>query len=160
MIRPTGPVDTPALLALAEGTGVFKPSEIVALREVLDDYHAANASAGHRAATLLVDSRPAGFVYFAPAAMTDRGWYLWWVVVEKERQGEGLGTRLVRHAEDVARASSARYLWIETSSTPHYEPTRRFYTRLGYTQAARLPDFYADGDDLVVFAKRLSLPQS
>ena len=35
MIRPTVPEDTPILLDLAEGTGVFKPLEIVALREVL-----------------------------------------------------------------------------------------------------------------------------
>ena len=40
MIRPTVPDDTPALLEIARGTGVFKPLEIVALHEVLDDYHA------------------------------------------------------------------------------------------------------------------------
>jgi biopolymer transport protein ExbD len=38
MIRPTDPADTPLLLQLAESTGVFKPIEIQALREVLDDY--------------------------------------------------------------------------------------------------------------------------
>ena len=41
MIRPTTPEDTDALVAIADSTGVFKPIELVALREVLDDYFAA-----------------------------------------------------------------------------------------------------------------------
>ena len=40
MIRATVPDDTLALLTLAEETGVFKPLEIEALKEVLDDFHA------------------------------------------------------------------------------------------------------------------------
>ena len=52
MIRPTRPDDTPALVALTERTGVFKPHELVALREVLDDYHAVHHREGHRASTL------------------------------------------------------------------------------------------------------------
>ena len=51
IIRPTAPADTPALLALADETGVFRPVEIQALREVLDDYHAHNRAAGHRSVT-------------------------------------------------------------------------------------------------------------
>src|SRR5438128_1296244 len=65
MIRPTIPEDTPTLVALAEATGVFKPHEIVALREVLDDYHAENHAAGHRAVTYVQDDRIIGFAYYA-----------------------------------------------------------------------------------------------
>ncbi|MEA2631390.1 MAG: hypothetical protein QOE66_1609, partial [Chloroflexota bacterium] len=36
-IRPTTPADTPDLIGIARGTGVFKPLELVALGEVLDD---------------------------------------------------------------------------------------------------------------------------
>ena len=44
---------------------------------------------------------------------------------------------------------------IETSSLPHYEPTCAFYRKHGYTLAARVADFYADGDDKLIFSKRL-----
>ena len=44
---------------------------------------------------------------------------------------------------------------IETSSLPHYEPTRRFYLKHGYELGATLRDFYAEGDDMVVFRKLL-----
>ena len=49
MLRPISPADTDALVDLTSGTGFFKPLEINALREVLDDYHATNAELGHRA---------------------------------------------------------------------------------------------------------------
>jgi ribosomal protein S18 acetylase RimI-like enzyme len=50
-------------------------------------------------------------------------------------------------------------LLIETSSLPHYESTRRFYFKYGYTVVAQVPDYYADGDGLTVFAKRITPPE-
>jgi ribosomal protein S18 acetylase RimI-like enzyme len=155
MIRPTVPEDTPVLLELTEGTGVFKPHEIEALREVLDDYHASNRELGHRAATYERDGTVVGFAYWAPAAMTDRTWYLYWIAVRKVGHGRGTGSTLLAHVEDDIRSAKGRILLIETSSLPHYEPTRRFYLKHGYEREAVLRDFYADGDDLVVFRKRL-----
>ena len=156
MIRPTSPTDTPTLLALADGTRVFKPLEIVALREVLDDYHAANHAEGHRSVTAEEAGQVIGFTYYAPAAMTDRTWYLYWIAVRQDLQTKGAGTRLLRHAEEDVRQSQGRLLLIETSSLPQYEPTRRFYLKHQYEQAAVLRNFYADGDDMVVFRKRLT----
>lgn len=155
MIRPTMPEDTAPLLRLSEATGMFKPEEIVALREVLDDYHAANHAAGHMSFTLEHDGQIIGFVYFAPAAMTDRTWYLYWIAIASDRQGKGHGSRLLQWAEDIIRQHAGRQLLIETGSVPHYEPTRQFYLRHGYQQAAVIPDYYADGDSMVVFLKRM-----
>ncbi len=156
MIRATAPGDTPALRGLAEATGVFKPMELVALREVLDDYHAGNAAAGHRAVTWEQDGEARGFAYYAPAAMTDRTWYLYWIAVAKTLQGRGIGAKLLGYAEEDIRRAGGRLLLIETSSLPHYEPTRRFYHKLGYERAAVLADYYAYGDDMVVFRKRMT----
>ena len=156
MIRPTTPADTAALVALADATGVFKPLEIQALREVLDDYFAANQAAGHRCVTCEEGGAAVGFAYYAPAAMTDRTWYLYWIAVRKQLQARGLGAALLRHAEEDVRAAAGRLLLIETSSLPHYEPTRQFYVKHGYETAAVLRDYYADGDDMVVFRKRFA----
>ncbi len=155
MIRPILPTDTPVLLELTEATGVFKPLEIEALREVLDDYHATNHAHGHRAATYEQDGRVLGFAYWAPAAMTDRAWYLYWIAVRKDTHGRGIGGALLAHIEEDIRAQRGRILLIETSSLPHYELTRRFYLKHGYDREAVLHDFYTDGDDMVVFRKRL-----
>ncbi|QJW99986.1 GNAT family N-acetyltransferase [Frigoriglobus tundricola] len=155
MIRPTTPAETDALVALAEGTGVFKPLELEALREVLDDYHAGPDPAGHKALTLERDGHPVGFAYYAPTAMTDRTWHLYWIFVQRTGQARGLGSRLLRHVEDDIIQSGGRLFLIETSSLPSYELTRRFYLKHGYEQAATIKDFYTDGDDQVIFRKRL-----
>jgi GNAT superfamily N-acetyltransferase len=161
MIRPTVPEDTPMLLELTAGTGVFKPLEIQALREVLDDYHATNRELGHRSATCEHASAVTGFAYWAPAAMTDRTWYLYWIAVRKDGHGRGTGSTLLAHVEDdIRHVQKGRILLIETSSLPHYELTRRFYLKHGYDRAAVLRDFYADGDDMVVFRKRLDEPEA
>ncbi len=156
MIRPTHPDDTPRLLEIARGTGVFKPMEIVALQEVLDDYHALEKDHGHVAITDERDGQITGFAYYAPASMTDRSWYLYWIAVSKGLQAKGLGTELLQRVEDDVSSHNARLLLIETSSLPHYELTRRFYIKSGYDQVCLLKDFYADDDDLVVFGKRFA----
>jgi ribosomal protein S18 acetylase RimI-like enzyme len=153
MIRPTEPEDIPALLEVAVGTGVFRPIEIVALEEVLEDYFEEGHALGHRSATYEQKGRAIGFVYYAPASMTDRAWYLYWIAIDKNVQARGIGGALLRHAEDDIHKSHGRLILIETSSLPHYDLTRRFYLKHGYEQDCTLHDFYADGDDMVVFRK-------
>jgi ribosomal protein S18 acetylase RimI-like enzyme len=155
VIRPTIPAHTPSLLDLAKETGVFKPLEIQALNEVLDDYHEMMQAEGHRSVTYVENNQVIGFAYYAPAAMTDRTWYLYWIAVSKQIQARGVGGALLHHAEDDVRRQNGRLFLIETSSLPHYDLTRRFYLKHGYEQAAVLRDFYADGDDMVVFRKHL-----
>jgi ribosomal protein S18 acetylase RimI-like enzyme len=155
MIRPTVPEDTPSLVALAEDTAVFKPMEIQALCEVLDDYHAHEKHVGHRSVTCEKDGKIMGFAYYAPGAMTDRTWYLYWIAVKKDSHARGIGGQLLKHVEADIQSQKGRLLLIETSSLPHYGLTRKFYLKHGYEQAAILKDYYADGDDMVVFRKRL-----
>ena len=155
MIRPTVPEDTPALLALTQGTGLFLPIDLEALDSVLAAYHDENAAEGHRCFTYTLHDHPIGFVYFAPAPMTDRTWYLWWIVVSKQTQARGVGGHLLKKAEEGARAENGRLMMVETSGLPSYELTRKFYLKHAYTQTAVLPDYYADGHDMVIFRKRL-----
>ncbi len=157
MIRPTTADDHPSLRALAADTGFFRPAELVALDEVLRDYELERIRADHRCLTKVgTEGRPLGFAYYAPSSMAERAWYLYWIVVAPASQGRGIGRALMAHAEADIRASGrGRLFLIETSSQPLYEPTRRFYRSLGFDLASALADFYADGDDLIVFAKRL-----
>ncbi len=155
MIRPTHPQETGHLMAIARGTGVFKPMEIDALGEVLDDYHQGNLQQGHRAVTIERDGRAIGFAYFAPTAMTDRTWHLYWIFVEQQTRAKGIGAQLLKYTEQEIRQAGGRLLIIETSALPVYDLTRKFYLKHGYEQEAIVRDFYADGDDMVVFRKRL-----
>lgn len=155
MLRSADPLDSEQLVSIANGTGVFQPHEIIALSEVLEDYHAANAAEGHVAQVAIQDDQIVGFVYYAPVAMTDNTWELWWIAVEKTSQGRGLGQAMLREVEADLRVRGARLLLIDTSSLPNYLPTRQFYLKSGYTQIAQITDFYRDGDDKVLFWKKL-----
>ncbi|HEY2786606.1 MAG TPA: GNAT family N-acetyltransferase [Fimbriiglobus sp.] len=156
-IRPTTPADVAYLVPLAAATGVFKPHEIETLGSVFSDYFAtAGAEEGHLCFTAEVDGSPVGFVYFCPIPMTVGSWDLWWIAVDKGRHGTGLGSGLLRYAEDSVRDAGGRVLMIDTSSTPAYAATRAFYRKHGYVATATLPDFYCDGDDKVIFWKRLA----
>jgi len=131
--------------------------EITALNEVLDDYHATTHAEGHISITYELDGLPVGFAYYAPAPMTDRTWYLYWIAVRKDIHAKGVGTKLMQYVEADIRRQNGRLLLIETSSLSHYELTRRFYIKHNYRQEAIIKDYYADGDDMVVFSKQLEL---
>ncbi len=160
MIRATQPGDTQQLLALAAGTAVFKSSELEALEEVLCDFFGTNKALGHKSVTFDEAGQALGFAYYAPAAMTDRTWYLYWIAVNTRVQVRGIGSTLLEFAEAEIRQQHGRLLLIETSSLPQYDPARRFYAKHGYRQAAQIADYYADDDSMVVFSKRLATPDA
>jgi ribosomal protein S18 acetylase RimI-like enzyme len=156
MIRATIPADTDALVALTDATGLFKPLEIVALRQDLDDFHSTNHADDHHAITCEENGEIVGFACYVPVPMTEGTWQLSWIAVKKDRQGHGIGGTLLRYVEnDIRMLRRGRVLFVETGSLPHYELTRQFYRKNGYEEQALLKDFYADGDSMVVFRKAL-----
>jgi GNAT superfamily N-acetyltransferase len=156
VIRPTIPAETESLIELTDATGLFKPIEVQALREVFADYFAFNQQHGHVSITCEEEGQVRGFAYYAQAAMTDRTWYLYWIAVRKNLQARGTGSRLLKHLEDDIRVThKGRVLFVETGSLPHYQLTRKFYLKNGYEQHALLKDYYAAGDSMVVFRKTL-----
>ena len=154
MIRPTRPDETDVLVEMAAGTGVFKPMELETLRHVLEDFHGPKPDPGHQAITLEYDGVPMGFAYFGPNEMTDRTWHLYWIFVNSNVQARGLGTTILDYIESEIRAEEGRALVVETAGLPSYDLTRRFYVKHGFEMVAVVPDFYADGDDMVIFWKR------
>lgn len=155
MFRLIEPSDVEGLIQLTDATEYFKPLEIMALREVFDDYFKEEINYGHRCYGEFEGGRPLAYVYFAPVPMTEGTWCVYWIAVARDVQNKGLGTRLINFVEEEARNHNGRLLLIETSSLTRYESTREFYKKRGYTVASHIPDYYADGDGLVVFCKRL-----
>jgi ribosomal protein S18 acetylase RimI-like enzyme len=156
VIRPTQPSDTRAILALAARTGVFKPHEVNEMEEVLRAYHAAGAKLEDRAVTFEEHGEILGFAYYAPAEQTDRTWYLYWIAVTKQTQARGIGGKMLEYVEDDIRSRRGRILLVETSSLPYYDLTRKFYEKHSYERGAVIADYYADGDSMVIYSKRLT----
>ena len=96
-----------------------------------------------------------GFACFGPIPCTRASHDLYWIVVRPDRQGGGLGRRLLAAAEARIAATGGRRVYIDTSSRPQYAPTRAFYRACGFHQEALLADFYDRNDGKVIFCKVL-----
>jgi ribosomal protein S18 acetylase RimI-like enzyme len=46
-------------------------------------------------------------------------------------------------------------LIVDTSSLPEFESTRNFYRKNGYTEEARIREFWKAGDDKIIYRKSL-----
>jgi ribosomal protein S18 acetylase RimI-like enzyme len=101
-----------------------------------------------------------GVAFYEPRPATDRVWSLTMLAVDPSVQGSGRGAALLRHVESLLQARGQRILVIETSGTETYDRTRRFYERLEFLAVARVPDYFADGDDMVLFSKDLRVRRS
>ena len=89
MIRTTLETETDVLWKSPREPGFSSHWRSWHSKEVLGDYHAGNDHADHRAMTLEQDGQPVGFAYYAPTAMTDRTWHLYWIFVPKASQAKG-----------------------------------------------------------------------
>lgn len=158
LIRPPRPDESPRLLAVAVATGLFDVDEAAALLgSILGDHHAGRLPAWHGVHVCTgADDVVAGWTYSAPAFKADGVWDLWWIGVDPEAHGTGVGGALIAFVEQRAKDAGGRLLVVETSATPPLARARAFYARHGYTRCGAIPDYYADGDDKVIFAKRLS----
>ena len=67
-----------------------------------------------------------------------------------------IGKTLLKHSEELVKSRGATLMIAETSSKPSYDNTNRFYLRNAYREVARIRNYYAEGDDLVVYGKYFS----
>jgi len=101
-----------------------------------------------------------GYACFGPHSLTQGTYDLYWIVVDPTAQGHGIGHALLARVEAEVQARGGRLLLVETSGTPAYAPARRLYETSGYRCEAVVHDFYAPGDDLLIFSKDLGQAQS
>lgn len=124
--------------------------------ELLDDMISPFLNGADNSIWLTGDSDEPTFVAFCnEEQMTEGTWNLYLIAVHKQMQGSGIGKRVLQHLEAFLKSKGARILIIETSGLPEFEGSRAFYANNGYTEEARIRDFYAAGDDKVVFWKSL-----
>ena len=123
--------------------------------ELIDSYLHDPVHSGYHILVAEADSTTVGYVCYGPTPLTEGTWDVYWLVVAQERQGQGIGTALMKSAEKEMGKAKGRLVIIETSSAPGYEKARRFYINHGYEIVARIADFYAPGDDKLILRKRL-----
>lgn len=94
-----------------------------------------------------------GYHCIGKRPLTDAVYDLYWIIADPEAKKRGIGTELVKHAEQFVIELGARWLLAETSSKESYAKTRNFYLRNNFSIVAEINDFYSAGDNLIVFGK-------
>ena len=149
------PKDAARIHALAAVTGFFTAEEAAIAQELAEERLTRGAASGYHFLLAEEAGELLGFACFGPIPCTRGAYDLYWIVVRPDRQGGGLGRRLLAAAEARIAATGGRRVYIDTSSRPQYAPTRAFYRACGFHQEALLADFYDRNDGKVIFCKVL-----
>jgi ribosomal protein S18 acetylase RimI-like enzyme len=151
-IRPTNHDDIADLQKVLDGTQLF-PGEM--LPDMVGRFVSGDEGSDLWL-TCEVDGKAVGFCYAVPEKLTDRTWNMLALAVLPLLQGKGHGGALVRQLETTLRDRGQRVLIADTSGVDAFAQTREFYRKNNYTEEAHIREFWAAGDDKIVFWKSLA----
>lgn len=145
--------DPPRIEALVRATGVFTAEDVRTAADLAST--TLDGTETYRWLLAEADGVLAGYSCFDRVPFSKLSFELFWIAVLPERQGAGLGRELIGRTVSFARAKGGTQIFAETSSRPPRTTARAFYEHIGFTEAARFPDFYDQGDDKLVYRLKL-----
>jgi D-alanine-D-alanine ligase len=145
--------DREAVRDIVASTGFFSPAEVDVAVELVDERLAKGPASGYEFVLADCDGQTVGYTCYGPIAGTQSSYDLYWIAVRRGQQNAGLGRLLMDETERRIARAGGRRVYAETSNRAQYVPTRAFYQRCGYFREAVIVDFYAPGDDKVIFVK-------
>jgi len=154
-LRDLTPADRDRIESITRSVKLFRADEVEVALEVFDEAVSGDPANTYSALGAELDSGVVGWICWGPTPCTLGTYDLYWMAVDPEAQGTAIGTTLLLEMER-RLAGVARLIVVETAGRADYGATRAFYRARGYQPTATIPDFYAPGDDQVVFVKRVS----
>ena len=146
-LRPATAADVPAVLAIQRETPTLSQWS----QRQYEDIFAAGSS---RVAAVMEGDVVLGFVI---AREMGSEWEIENIAVTAAARRQGVATRLLQHAIEVARDRGGRVLFLEVRESNH--PALRLYEKHGFTLAGRRRAYYVDPvEDALVY--RLLLRQT
>ena len=156
MISPATEADGSKIQDIAAQAGVFSQEEVECVGVLWEEYlNLGPKHCGYQFIVYRKADQILGFACYGPRDLTDGVFDLYWIAVDPIARCNGVGHALLTASEEDIRATGGRMLIAETSGTPLYDITRKFYLSMGYKPEATIKDFYTMGDDLLIFTKRI-----
>jgi ribosomal protein S18 acetylase RimI-like enzyme len=150
-IRPIIKADIEGLKNVLDNCELF-PSEY--LDDMITDYFI-NPDTDHIWFTVEQEGKILSIAFCAPMTFTNGTYNLYAIGVHNDYQGKGIGNKMIAYLESKLKTAGHRILIVETSSTDALALTREFYDKCGYRREAVIQDFWDEGDDKIVFWKKL-----
>jgi GNAT superfamily N-acetyltransferase len=148
--------DRRGLAAILAATDNFAELELDVALELIDGAIDAPEASGYRAFVAEDGDELLGYLCYGRTPMTRATYDLYWIVVAQAARGRGVGRRLYHELCRRIAAAGGGQIRVETSSKESYSGTARFYARLELPLVVTMPDFYAPGDDLLVYYARVA----
>lgn len=155
MIRRLKSFDRDALESILKRIQQFKAEEVNVALELIDITLNFPAQTDYNVFVFEDEEKVLGYHCTGKRPMTDAVYDLYWIVVDPDTSGKGVGKKLLQHATEFVKEQKGRWLLAETSSKETYEKTRLFYMNNNFKVIAQIDDFYSERDSLLVFGKRL-----
>ncbi len=149
------PQDIEAVKEIVESSGFFREDEIPVAVELVEERLAKGSSSGYEFIFAETGGRTVAYACFGLIPCTLASYDLYWIATHHDLRGQGLGKMVLGEVEKAVAQLGGRGIYAETSGMPKYEPTRAFYLKNNYLEKARFDDFYAEGDDKVVYVKKV-----
>jgi ribosomal protein S18 acetylase RimI-like enzyme len=140
---------------LVASSPFFSTHEIDIAAELVEERLSKGLRSGYHFLFAEDRGRLLGYTCYGPIACTKDRFDLYWIVVQPQLRGMGLGRRLLTETEILIRRQGGERIYVETSSREQYSPTRGFYASCGYELCATLKGFYSEGDDKMIYVKIL-----
>jgi aminoglycoside 6'-N-acetyltransferase I len=153
MIRSIKPSDVEGLEKLLKKIPNFNEAEVKVAMELIEITVNNPAQTDYNIFVYEEDGKILGYHCTGKRPLTDAVYDLYWIVADPEHSGKGIGKNLLEHAENFVKERKGRWILAETSSKDSYLSTQSFYLRNNYTILSEIKDFYAVGDNLLIFGK-------
>lgn len=150
-IRDIVKADIEALKKVVDSSELF-PSEY--LDDMISDYFN-NKDTQDIWFTYIDKHTPVAIGYCVPEKLTDGTYNVLAIGVTPNSQRKGIAREMMHYIEQVIKHKNGRVLIVETSSDDAQMGARIFYKQIGYTQEAVIRDFWKEGEDKIVFWKKL-----
>ncbi len=147
--------DVQRIKEIVVSTGFFYDFEVDVAVELINDRLDYGEAIGYYFVFAEVDGVTAAYSCFGHVEMTKSCFDLYWIVTHNDFRGKGIGKKLLEETCRQAKKQGAGKIIAETSGRDHYAPTRAFYDSAGFTLEATIRDYYDEGDDMLIYTKRL-----
>jgi len=149
------PSDIMNVTQILKSTGFFKMHEIDVAIELIEERMKSGEGCGYQFCFLELEGRTVAYGCYGEIPCTIKNYDIYWLAVDNNFRGKGLGTMLLEKIESAISIHGGRGIYIETSNKELYRPTIAFYEKCHYQQLALFPDFYDLNDNKVVYYKKL-----
>jgi ribosomal protein S18 acetylase RimI-like enzyme len=156
------PSDRALIQELLDSVTAFTPEERAVALELCDARLAHPESDDYR--FILGFSAPegggperlAGYLCYGRTPMTQATYDLYWIVTSPSCTRSGVARSLLGRMEGEIARSGGGLVRAEIGSRDDQHAATHFYDTMGFSRMATIPDFYAPGDDLIMFTQRVS----